>query len=96
MADLSVWLLAVAVYAECTHEKMVVNIYPYGYSDILWDYIPPPSTETCPVSRCAGMCGGGGGGSVCVCVCVCARARARVCVCVCVCVCACVCVCVYV
>ncbi|XP_076455672.1 EGF-like domain-containing protein 1 [Babylonia areolata] len=39
------------VYAECTQEKMVVNVLPYGFSEMMWNYIPAPSTGNCSLER---------------------------------------------
>ena len=41
------------VHAVCTNDKMVVNIFPYGYTVSAFQNIAPPETtqNACPVSN---------------------------------------------
>ncbi|KAL8559276.1 hypothetical protein ACOMHN_059967 [Nucella lapillus] len=39
------------VMAECNQDKMVMNVYPYGFSDVIWNYIPSPTTNNCSLER---------------------------------------------
>nr|KAG5686144.1 hypothetical protein BaRGS_024758 [Batillaria attramentaria] len=35
------------VHTECEDERMVVNIFPYGFNPAVWIFVDPPGTETC-------------------------------------------------
>ncbi|KAK7455955.1 hypothetical protein BaRGS_00039403, partial [Batillaria attramentaria] len=38
---------ACAFHTECEDERMVVNIFPYGFNPAVWIFVDPPGTETC-------------------------------------------------